>query len=154
MFSVDLGQEKEVTISYNIALEAGTYQLVQISPDGTKHVLCDSKNMQADERRKSNMINILMNTSMIDEKWCVPVLKKALKPGMKVCVVALSFFDDTKTGADWNRQFAPGQGHLVPQQPRRVFRYGIRDEDISWIRYFRIRPRTCAGKSNRPTCSC
>ena len=49
LFSVDLGQEKEVTISYNIALEAGTYQLVQISPDGTKHVLCDSKNMQADE---------------------------------------------------------------------------------------------------------
>ena len=49
LFSVDLGQEKEVTISYNIALETGTYQLVQISPDGTKHVLCDSKNMQADE---------------------------------------------------------------------------------------------------------
>lgn len=49
LFSVDLGQEKEVTISYNIALEAGTYQLVQISPDGTKHVLCDSDNMQADE---------------------------------------------------------------------------------------------------------
>ena len=49
LFSVDLGQDKEVTISYNIALETGTYQLVQISPDGTKHVLCDSDNMQADE---------------------------------------------------------------------------------------------------------
>ena len=49
LFSVDLGQDKEVTISYNIALETGTYQLVQISPDDTKYVLCDSKNMQADE---------------------------------------------------------------------------------------------------------
>ena len=82
------------------------------------------------------MINILMNTSMIDEKWCVPVLKKVLKPGMKVCVVALSFFDDTKTGADWNRQFAPGQGLWYRSNHDVFFRYGIRDEDISWIRYF------------------
>ena len=43
------------------------------------------------------MINILMNTSMIDEKWCCPVFSKVLKPGMKVCVAAITFFDDTKT---------------------------------------------------------
>ncbi|WP_305204089.1 hypothetical protein, partial [Dubosiella newyorkensis] len=56
------------------------------------------------------MVNILMNTSMIDEAWCFPILRRYIKPNMKVCVVALSFFDDTKTQADWNKQYQKGSG--------------------------------------------
>lgn len=82
------------------------------------------------------MINILMNTSMIDEKWCRPVFSKVLKPGMKVCVAAITFFDDTKNEADWNRQYACGQGIWYRANHDVFFRYGIRDEDISWIHYF------------------
>ncbi len=82
------------------------------------------------------MINILMNTSMIDEKWCRPIIKKVLKPGMKVCVVAFAFFDDTKTLEDWNRQFAPGQGIWYRANHDVFFSYGIRDENIVWLNYF------------------
>ncbi len=56
------------------------------------------------------MVDILMNTSMIDEAWCFPILRRYIKPNMKVCVVALSFFDDTKTQADWNKQYQKGSG--------------------------------------------
>ncbi|WP_276931968.1 Type 1 glutamine amidotransferase-like domain-containing protein [Dubosiella newyorkensis] len=82
------------------------------------------------------MVNILMNTSMIDEAWCFPILKRYIKPNMKVCVVALSFFDDTKMQADWNKQYQKGSGIWYRANHDVFFKYGIKDEDISWINYF------------------
>ena len=82
------------------------------------------------------MVDILMNTSMIDEAWCFPILRRYIKPNMKVCVVALSFFDDTKTQADWNKQYQKGSGIWYRANHDVFFKYGIKDEDISWIYYF------------------
>lgn len=39
----------------------------------------------------------LMNTSMIDEKWCYPILRKLIKPDDEVCVLAFSFLMIPKT---------------------------------------------------------
>lgn len=81
------------------------------------------------------MVNILMNTSMIDEAWCFPILKRYIKPNMKVCVVALSFLTTRKCkriGTSNTKR----ERDLVSRQSRCLFKYGIKDEDISWINYF------------------
>lgn len=82
------------------------------------------------------MINVLMNTSMIDEAWCRPILKKIIHPDHKVCIVALSFFDDTKNEADWNKQFKEGQGIWYRANQDVFYSYGIKKEQIQWINYF------------------
>lgn len=82
-------------------------------------------------------MNILMNTSMIDEKWCYPVLKKYIKETDRVCVLAFSFFDDTKNIDDWNKQYAPGQGIWYRSNTDVFFKYGIPKENITWVNYFK-----------------
>lgn len=80
--------------------------------------------------------HVLMNTSMIDEAWCYPVLKHHIQPSDEVCVLAFSFFDDTKTMDDWNRQYKPGQGIWYKSNTDVFFRYGLKREQIHWINYF------------------
>lgn len=68
LFSINLGQEKEVIISYDIVLEEGEYQLVYVSPDGTEQILQDGKVIQPEEKilfaQGQNEISILSNNAV------------------------------------------------------------------------------------------
>lgn len=81
--------------------------------------------------------NILMNTSMYDEPWCYPALKKVFHSNDRVCILAMSFFDDTKNEKDWDIQYAPGIGtwYRANQDPFKKF--GITPDRIEWVDYFR-----------------
>lgn len=80
------------------------------------------------------MINILLSDFSFDEKWAYENLKRILKKEDKVCICALTFFDDTKTIEDWNRQFKKGQGYYYRLYQDVFKRYGI--HSIEWIEYF------------------
>lgn len=80
--------------------------------------------------------HVLMNTSMIDEKWCYPALKKWIEPDDEVCVLAFSFFDDTKNLSDWNRQYKKGQGIFYRTNTDVFFKYGLKESQIHWVNYF------------------
>ncbi len=80
--------------------------------------------------------NILMNTSMIDESWCKKALSKIFHPGQVVCVLAFSFFDDTKTLSDWNKQYKKGQGIWYRANTDVFKAYGIGEKDVHWVNYF------------------
>ena len=71
LFSINLGQEKEVIIHYDIVLDEGEYQLVYISPDGTEQILQDSKVIQSEEKilftQGQNEISILSNNAVFNE---------------------------------------------------------------------------------------
>ena len=71
LFSIDLEQEKEVTISYDIVLDEGDYQLVYIGPDGTEQILEDDKKIQSEEKllfpQGQNEIFILSNNAVFKE---------------------------------------------------------------------------------------
>lgn len=43
-----------------------------------------------------NPVHILLNTSMIDEKWIYMNLKKYISKQDRVCILPFSFFEDTK----------------------------------------------------------
>lgn len=81
-------------------------------------------------------INILLNTSMIDESWCKKSISKFLHRGQVVCILALSFFNDTKNMKDWNKQYQEGQGIWYRANTDVFFPFGIQKKDIHWINYF------------------
>ncbi len=80
--------------------------------------------------------NILMNTSMIDEPWCKKALTKVFHPGQVVCVLAFSFFDDTQSLSDWNKQYKKGQGIWYRANTDVFKAYGINEKDVHWVNYF------------------
>lgn len=71
LFSINLEQEKEVVIHYDIVLDEGEYQLVYISPDGTEQILHDGKIIQSEEKilftQGQNEISILSNNAVFKE---------------------------------------------------------------------------------------
>lgn len=71
LFSINLGEEKEVKISYDIVLDEGEYQLVYVSPDGTEQVLQDNRVIQSEEKflftQGQNEISILSNNAVFKE---------------------------------------------------------------------------------------
>lgn len=81
--------------------------------------------------------HILLSDSAIDQNWAFPSLKKIIKANDRVCVCALSFFDDTKSERDWNVQFKEGQGFLYRSNNDIFYKYGIKKEQITWINYFK-----------------
>ena len=78
-------------------------------------------------------VHVLLNTSMIDEKWIYMNLKSYITKYERVCVLAFSFFDDTKNG---NKQYAPGQGIWYRSNQDVFYKYGISEEQITWVNYF------------------
>ena len=99
------------------------------------------KNIQRVEKAGCvHRTHVLMNTSMIDEKWCVPALRPLIHPDDEVCVLAFSFFDDTKNLSDWNRQYKPGQGIFYRSNTDVFFKYGLKESQVHWVNYFTDSP--------------
>lgn len=82
-------------------------------------------------------IHVLLNTSMIDEKWIYMNLKSYISKNDRVCILAFSFFNDTKNESDWNKQYAPGQGIWYRSNQDVFYKYGIGQEQIVWVNYFK-----------------
>ena len=65
LFAIDLEQEKEITVSYDIVLDEGEYQLVYISPNGTEQIMQDSQTIRSEEKilftEGKNEIAVLSN---------------------------------------------------------------------------------------------
>lgn len=77
-----------------------------------------------------NSVHILLNTSMIDEKWIYMNLKKYISKQDRVCILPFSFFEDTKNEADWDKQYAPGQGIWYRSNQDVFYKYGIGKDQI------------------------
>lgn len=85
---------------------------------------------------KNKCTHILMNTSCIDEDWCYPSLSNYINTNDKVCVVAFSFWENTKTLKDWNHQYQKPNGLWYQANTEVWKRYGIKEENVEWINYF------------------
>lgn len=81
-------------------------------------------------------VHVLMNSGEIDSKWVYPELKNKIRPTDEVCVLALSFFDDTNNIDDWNKQFKKGMGIWYRANTDVFFRYGLKENQIHWVNYF------------------
>lgn len=71
LFSVNLKQEKEVIISYDIVLDKGEYQFVYVDPEGIARTLQKDEKIRSEEKlifaRGQNDIFILSNNAVFKE---------------------------------------------------------------------------------------
>ena len=84
------------------------------------------------------MINILLEGFDIDAPWLYDELKNYIKPNLSVAVVAFSFRDNrVKSLSDWNALYAKGCGKYHDGIVGGFTAYGIPEENMSFINYFR-----------------
>ncbi|MGM9948284.1 Type 1 glutamine amidotransferase-like domain-containing protein [Floccifex sp.] len=93
------------------------------------------------------MRHILLSDYNFDQNWAYPTLKKYISKEDKVCICALTFFEDNEE--DWNRQFKKGQGYLYRAYQDVFYKYGI--QDISWIEYYKDSIQEMIQKINNST---
>ena len=141
--SLSFKKEKKCFTWNNLFLNKDPYEVLYVF-DSKQATFKDSfyyvkqiKNYTVYEKdyHKENQY-VLLSDSAIDENWAYPTLKKVISPNDHVCVVALTFFDDTKNESDWNRQFKEGQGFEYRRNTDIFYKYGIQKNQITWIRYF------------------
>ena len=83
------------------------------------------------------MVNILLEGFDIDAQWLMPELKKYLKAGSKVAVVAFSFRDlQAQNAADWDRLYAKDGGMYYGGMVNALTAYGMAEDDIAFVNYF------------------
>lgn len=93
------------------------------------------------------MVNILLEGFHADAGWLMPELKKYIKPGMKVAIVALSFRDSQACDIDgWNALYSRDGGMYYGGMVNALCAYGIREDDIAFVNYFADSHDTAAAK--------
>lgn len=102
--------------------------------------------LRIEEINAKHRMNILMNTSMYDEKWCYPALKKVYRPTDRVCILAFSFYDDTKNAQDWDRQFGAGRGIWYRANTDPFLKFGLKKDQIVWVNFFEDSPEVMKNK--------
>lgn len=83
------------------------------------------------------MINILLEGFDLSAPWLMSELKKCIKPGSRVAVVALSFRDaQARNADDWSALYSREGGMYYGGIAGAFADYGIAEDDISFINYF------------------
>lgn len=85
---------------------------------------------------KPERTSVLMNTAEIDQKWIAPSIAPLIDGRETVCILAMSYFDDTKTAADWDRQYSPVSGCWFQAYQSPFAKFGIRPSQIVWVNPF------------------
>lgn len=85
---------------------------------------------------ESKRTGVLMNTSMIDVKWCFPILKPYIHKNDKVCVLAMSYFNDTQNVSQWNQQYSSVNGCWYKAYTDVFFKFGLKRNQIEWVNPF------------------
>ncbi|MCL1903236.1 MAG: Type 1 glutamine amidotransferase-like domain-containing protein [Oscillospiraceae bacterium] len=91
------------------------------------------------------MTNIMLSRYDIGKKWCLKELKKYIKKGSTVAVVALSFGNEISSADDWER-FYGKKGVLSTALEKAFKHYGIPTDNIEYINAFRDTPETAKKK--------
>lgn len=93
---------------------------------------------------------ILMNSSLIDEKWSFPFIKPYLKSTDKVCILALSFFEeDAPDAAAWQKEYGKPHGTWHAANTKVFKPFGIQQDQIEWVNPYEDRPSEMAEKIKR-----
>lgn len=91
-------------------------------------------------------LNILLNINNFGEPFARDVLRRSIRPWMRVLIVPFSFHEDWITCAeDFDRHYARGQDEF--EDIAQAFAaYGIRRRNLRTLHYFRDTPRVCREK--------
>jgi len=91
------------------------------------------------------MTNILLSKHDIGKKWCAKDLKRYIRKGDKVAVVALSYDYEISSREDWDK-FYGVNGIMSAAIEDSLGCYGVDPQSIEYVDYFRDAPSSARNK--------
>jgi len=89
------------------------------------------------KRGRILMVNILFSSYNFHEKWAKDTIEKYIKCNDKVLVISFSFAESISNDMDWQSAYSKDNGKYYNTIVLPFLSYGIREENINWINYFK-----------------
>ncbi len=83
------------------------------------------------------MVNILFSLYNFHEKWVKNTMEKYIKCNDKVLVIPFSFGENISNDMDWQSAYSKDNGKYYNTIVLPFLSYGIGEENIDWINYFK-----------------
>ncbi|MEW8995660.1 Type 1 glutamine amidotransferase-like domain-containing protein [Clostridium sp.] len=83
------------------------------------------------------MVNILFSSYNFHEKWAKDTIEKYIKCNDKVLVIPFSFGENISNDNEWQSAYSKDNGKYYKSIVLPFLSYGIREENIDWINYFK-----------------
>lgn len=100
-------------------------------------------------------MNFLCSMPLMDRDWCFGTLRSYIRPGSRVLLVALAFDDAAVFDEDsWQAMYGRPGGRYYAQNVEQFFRFGVKEDDIDWVRYFSDTPEQARRKIQRADTLC
>jgi len=89
------------------------------------------------KRGRILMVNILFSLYNFHEKWAKNTMEKYIKCNDKVLVIPFSFGENISNDMEWQSAYSKYKGKYYNTIVLPFLSYGIREENIDWINYFK-----------------
>jgi len=89
------------------------------------------------KRGRILMVNILFSLYNFHEKWVKNTMEKYIKCNDKVLVIPFSFGENISNDMDWQSAYSKDNGKYYNTIVLPFLSYGIGEENIDWINYFK-----------------
>lgn len=83
------------------------------------------------------MVNMLFSLYNFHEDWAKDIVKKYIKATDKVLIIPFSFGDRISNDKEWQNSYSKENGKYYNEVVAPFICYGIKEEDIEWINYFK-----------------
>ncbi|SFD03194.1 Type 1 glutamine amidotransferase-like domain-containing protein [Clostridium uliginosum] len=83
------------------------------------------------------MVNILFSLYNFDEKWAKDKIEKYINNNDKVLIIPFSFDKKISNDIDWQNAYNKDNGKYYKSIVLPFLSYGITEENIKWINYFK-----------------
>lgn len=83
------------------------------------------------------MINMLFSLYNFHESWARDVVAKYINSNDKVLIIPFSFDDKISSDRDWQDSYGKENGKYYESVTAPFVNYGIKEEKINWINYFK-----------------
>ena len=92
------------------------------------------------------MVNMLFSLYNFDESWAKEIVSKYISPNDKVLIIPFSFGDDISCDKEWQNSYNITNGKYYESVVTPFVNYGVKEENISWINYFKDTEENAKGK--------
>lgn len=83
------------------------------------------------------MINMLFSLYNFHESWAKDSVAKYINSNDKVLIIPFSFYDTINSDDEWQKEYSKTSGRDYKSVIAPFITYGIQEENIDWINYFK-----------------
>ncbi len=83
------------------------------------------------------MVNMLFSLYNFHENWAKEIVVKYINTDEKVLIIPFSFGDEISSDKDWQNSYSKNNGKYYESVVTPFVNYGIKEENINWINYFK-----------------